>query len=154
MGWWTACEQRTLTEEVAASPAEVRRFYVDLSNLKVVHPLVISVRPVTRHETAQGYTQTYRIQDRIPLRFGTLRTGYSARLDVPADGDVTAEARQFPRVRLHSTVTFELLDEGTRVTERLRIEAPRLLAAVTTREAVKAHIAMLAGIRRHFESVG
>jgi hypothetical protein len=49
-------------------------------------------------------------------------------------------------------VSFEAIDGGTRVTERIRIAAPRPLAPVTTREAVKAHIAMLAGIRRHFES--
>jgi hypothetical protein len=40
----------------------------------------------------------------------------------------------------------------TRVTERIRIAAPRLLAPMTTREGVKAHIEMLAGIRRHFNS--
>jgi hypothetical protein len=38
------------------------------------------------------------------------------------------------------------------LTERLNIAAPRLLAATTEREAVSAHIAMLAGIRGHFES--
>jgi hypothetical protein len=40
---------------------------------------------------------------------------------------------------------------GTRLTERLTIAAPRLLAAVTRREAVDAHVAMLAGIRSYFE---
>jgi hypothetical protein len=47
-------------------------------------------------------------------------------------------------------VSFDPLDGGTRVVERLTIEAPRPLAAITTREAVKAHTEMLAGIRRHF----
>jgi hypothetical protein len=75
-----------------------------------------------------------------------------ARLQVPIHGDVITEARQFPRVRLNGTVTFEPIDSGTRLTERLRIAAPRPLAAMTQREAVNAHIAMLAGIRSHFES--
>ena len=69
----------------------------------------------------------------------------------PLTGDVTAEARQFPRVRLRTTVTFEPIAAGTRVTEHMRIEAPRVLAAMTTSEAVKAHTAMLAGMRRSFE---
>jgi hypothetical protein len=43
-------------------------------------------------------------------------------------------------------------DAGTRVSQRIRIAAPRPLAAMTTREGIKAHIEMLAGIRRHFES--
>jgi hypothetical protein len=82
----------------------------------------------------------------------TIKTAYRARLHVRADGDVMTEADQSPGVRLRGTVSFEPVAGGTRVTERIRIAAPRPLAAVTTREAVKAHIAMLAGIRRHFES--
>ena len=62
------------------------------------------------------------------------------------------EADQSPGVHLRGTVSFEPTDGGTRLTERIRIAAPRPLAPMTTREAVKAHVAMLAGIRRHFES--
>jgi hypothetical protein len=84
-----------------------------------------------------------------------MRITYQARLDVPTEGPevrpVLTEADQSPGVRLRGTVSFEPIDAGTRVTERIRIAAPRPLAAMTTREAVKAHIAMLAGIRRHFE---
>ena len=89
--------------------------------------------------------------DRIPLGPVRLRTSYVARLYVPVTGDVLAEARQFPRVRLCSTVAFEPIETGTRVVERIRIEAPRPLASVTTRKAVEAHTEMLAGIRRRFE---
>ena len=80
-----------------------------------------------------------------------MRITYWARVDVPTHGDVITEARQFPRVRLNGTVTFQPIDSGTRLTERLNIAAPRLLAAMTEREAVNAHVAMLAGIRGHFE---
>jgi hypothetical protein len=65
---------------------------------------------------------------------------------------VLTEADQPPGVRLRGTVSFEPIETGTRITERIRITAPVPLAAFTTREAVEAHIAMLAGIRRHFES--
>jgi hypothetical protein len=82
-----------------------------------------------------------------------IRISYVARLQVPVHGDVITEARQFPRVRLNGTVTFEPIGGGTRLTERLRIAAPRLLAAITQREAVNAHIAMLSGIRSHFQSL-
>jgi hypothetical protein len=64
---------------------------------------------------------------------------------------VTTEALQFPRVRLNTRVTFEPIETGTRITEHMRIDAPRFLAAMTVREAVKAHTAMLAGMRRCFE---
>jgi len=152
MSWWTAHAERTLSEEVPAPPSEVRDFYVDLDNIKLVHPLIVSVRAVSRTETPDGYRQSYRVVDRIPLGPFTIQITYRARLDVPATGDVTTEADQSPGVRLRATVSFEPTGGGTRVTERIRITAPRPLAPVTTREAVKAHIAMLSGIRRHFES--
>lgn len=153
MSRWIAHQDTTLTEDVPAAPNEVRDFYVDLNNIKLVHPLVVSVRTTSRTETVDGYVQSYRVQDRIPLKLFTLRTWYSARLRVPAVGDVLTEARQFPRVRLSGTVTFEQSDGGTRISERLHIEAPRPLAKVTIREALTAHVAMLSGIRDHFRSL-
>jgi polyketide cyclase/dehydrase/lipid transport protein len=152
VSWWITHADWTLSEEIAAAPDVVRDFYVDLNNIKTVHPLVVSVRTLSRSETSDGYQQTYRVHDRIPLGRLAIRVSYWARVQVPVHGDVSTEARQFPRVRLSGTVEFEPIDSGTRVTERLRIAAPRSLAAMTTREAVKAHIAMLSGIRRHFQA--
>ncbi len=143
---------RTLSEQVPAPPDAVRDFYVDLDNIKLVHPLIVSVETLSRSETQDGYQQTYRVVDRIPLGPFTMRTSYRARLRVPASGDVLTEADQSPGVRLRGSVSFDPVDGGTRVTERIGITAPRLLARVTIREGVKAHIKMLAGIRRHFES--
>ena len=151
MSWWLVSAQRTLTEDISAAPDQVRDFYVDLNNIKRVHPLVVAVRSTGRDENADGYVQTYRVQDRIPLGPFTLRTSYVARLQVPVVGDVVAEARQFPQVRLNSTVTFDHTETGTRIVERMRVQAPRPLAGVTAREATKAHIAMLSGIRHIFD---
>lgn len=152
MSWWVAHAERTLSEEVPAPPADVRGFYVDLDNIKLVHPLIVSVQATSRTETPDGYLQSYRVIDRIPLGRLTIRITYRAWLHVTNDGDVITEADQFPGVHLRGTVSFAPIDGGTRITERIGITAPRPLAAVTTREAVTAHIAMLAGIRRHFES--
>lgn len=142
--------EAVVSEQVPASPAEVRAFYVDLDNIKELHPLVVSVRTVSRRETADGYVQTYRVADRIPLGPFMLPISYQATLTVPASGDVLADSRQFPQVRLHTVVSFEAVDGGTHLTERMRIAAPRPLAAMTVREAVTAHRAMLAGIRDRF----
>ncbi|HUB55409.1 MAG TPA: SRPBCC family protein [Mycobacterium sp.] len=152
MSWWIAHAERTLTEEVPAPPEAVRDFYVDLDNIKLVHPLIVSVETLSRTETPDGYQHSYRVVDRIPLGPLTIKTTYHARLQVPATGDVLTEADQSPGVRLRGTVSFEPAGGGTRVTEHVRFAAPRLLAAITIREGVKAHIAMLAGIRSHFES--
>jgi hypothetical protein len=153
VSWWITDTERTLTEEVPAAPDKVRDFYVDLDNIKIVHPLVVSVQILSRSESTDGYQQTYRVRDRIPLGVVAIRISYWARVEVPVHGDVITEARQFPRVRLNGTVTFEPIDAGTLLTERLRIAAPRPLAAMTRREAVNAHIAMLSGIRSHFQSL-
>ncbi len=152
MSWWTARAERTLTEEVPALPDDVRDFYVDLDNIKLVHPLIVSVEELSRSDEADGYRQSYRVVDQVklgPIRF---QITYKARLHVPVRGDVQTEAYQSPGVRLRGTVTFAPIQGGTRVTERVQIAAPRPLAGYTTREAVKAHRAMLAGIRSHFES--
>jgi hypothetical protein len=142
--------RRTLAEDVPAPPNRVREFYVDLNNIRLVHPLVISVRTLARSDTARGYVQTYRVTDRIPIGRFTLRTMYTARLHVPVDGDVVAEARQFPLVRLHSVVTFDGIDGGTRIVEQMRIDAPWLLDGITVRQAVQAHAEMWSNIREHF----
>jgi hypothetical protein len=151
VSFWIVQAAHTLTEEIPAAPEQVRDFYVDLDNIKVVHPLVVSVHTISRHETPGGYVQTYRVHDRIPLGKLALRVGYWARVEVPVRGEVITEARQFPQVRLRGVVTFEPMGLGTRLTERLRIAAPRPLAAMTKREAVNAHTAMLSGIRNHFQ---
>jgi hypothetical protein len=151
VSWWVARAERIVCEEIPAPPGEVRDFYVDLDNIKRVHPLVVAVRATDRRQSADGYVKSYRVQDRIPVGPLHLRISYVARLCVSDAGDVMAEADQFPRVRLRTKVTFEPIDAGTRITERMRIEAPRVVAAITFREAVKAHTAMLAGMRRCFE---
>ena len=150
MSWWIRSAETTLTEVVSAPPRRVRGFYVDLNNIRLVHPLVVCVRTVECTGTAQGYLQTFRVTDRIPLGLLQLRTTYTARLCVPKDGEVRTQARQFPMVRLHGVVSFNETDDGTRVTEHLRIDAPRGLAAVTIRQAVRAHTTMLSNIREHF----
>ena len=152
MSWWIAHTEAELSEHVPAPPEDVRAYYVDLDNIKVVHPLIVSVETTSRTEGPDGYLHSYRVVDRIPLGPLTIKITYRAQLHVPNEGDVLTEADQFPRVRLRGRVSFEPIDTGTLVTERIRIAAPRPLAAMTAREGIKAHIEMLAGIRRHFES--
>jgi len=151
MSWWVAHAERTLTEEVPAPPNEVRDYYVDLDNIRLVHPLIVSVELLSRTETPDGYRVSYPVVDRIPLGPVAMKVTYRARLHVPVDGDVHTEADQSPGVRLRATVSFEPIEDGTRVTEHIRFAAPRPLAGFTVREAVKAHAKMLYGIRHHFE---
>lgn len=44
MSWWVVGSEHTLSQQVPAPPAVVRDFYVDLDNLRLVHPLIVAVR--------------------------------------------------------------------------------------------------------------
>jgi hypothetical protein len=143
VSWWLRSHDWTLTELVPTHPATVRNFYTDVANLKLVHPLILTVR-----EVGPGH---WRVQERNPLGPLNFRVWYSARVHVAANGDVVGESRLFLGVRLHNVVSFESVGDGTQVVERLQIVAPRPLADHTRREAVKAHEEMLTAIRRHFE---
>ena len=142
--------ERTVSEVIPATPTVVRDFYVDLDNLRTLHPLIVAVQRTARTVGPDGYIADYRVQDRIPFGRATLPVTYTATLRVPVEGEVWTEARQFPRVRLRGRVSFDEVDGGTRLTERLDISAPWPLAGFTARQAVTAHAAMLAGIARHF----
>jgi len=142
--------QRTINEVIPAAPDVVRDFYVDLDNLRTLHPLIVAVQRTARTVGPDGFVSDYRVQDRIPFGRTTLPVTYTATLHVPVEGEVWTEARQFPRVRLRGRVSFDEVDAGTRLTERLSITAPWPLAGFTARQAVAAHAAMLAGIRQHF----
>jgi hypothetical protein len=142
--------RHTISEQIPAEPGDVREFYVDLDNIKTLHPLVVSVQRTGRTENMDGYRQSYRVTDRIPFGPISFPVSYTATLQVPAAGDVLAEARQFPGVRLDGRVSFAAADGGTLLTEEVDITAPWPLTGFTVRQAVAAHTAMLAGIRRHF----
>ena len=51
MSWWIAHAETELSEDVPAPPEEVRAFYVDLDNIKLVHPLIVSVQTTSRTQT-------------------------------------------------------------------------------------------------------
>ncbi|CAN5463511.1 hypothetical protein BH10ACT9_BH10ACT9_12650 [soil metagenome] len=148
---WITRTHCVVAETIPAAPAQVRAFYVDLANIVQVHPLVVAVRSTGRRDTGDGYTETFRVQDRIRLAGPVVMPiSYRVMLVVPTAGDVTTESRQFPRVRLRSVVSFAATDEGTRVVENIEIEAPAPLARLTVGQATAAHEEMLAGIRRLF----
>ncbi|MGX9672784.1 SRPBCC family protein [Mycobacterium sp. HM-7] len=148
---WLSRSRFELREAVPGAPEDVRTFYTDLANMKLVHPLVVAVDCVDDRQDARGHFRAYRVRDRIPLGPLSLAVTYRATVLIAPGGVVHSEARQFPRVRLRGTVTFAPAGAGTTVIEAVDIEAPRPLAAFTAAAAEKAHAAMLAAIRRHFE---
>ncbi len=86
MSWWVVGSEHTLSQQVPAPPAAVRDFYVDLDNLRLVHPLIVAVQTLFRGQTPDGYLHRYRVTDRIPLGPLALRINYRAQVLVRADG--------------------------------------------------------------------
>jgi len=151
MSWWGITEdERVLSQKIAAPPVRVRAFYVDLANLKSLHPFLVSVHAAGRRSTADGYVQMYRVRERIPLGRVKLPIRFRVWLTVPRAGDVITDSWQFPRIRLHTVVSFEPDGPDTILTENIRFAAPGPLTRVTVTEAVAAHRTMLAGIAAHF----
>lgn len=148
---WLSRSRFELREEVPGTPDEVRTFYADLANMKLVHPLVVAVDCLADQQDVRGRRRDYRVRDRIPFGPLSLRVTYRATVLIAPDGVVHTEARQFPSVRLSGTVTFAPAGAGTALAEVVDIEAPSPLIAFTAAEAEKAHAAMLVSIRRHFE---
>lgn len=150
MSIWIGQARRSVSGDVPAPPEQVRAFYVDLDHILQVHPLVQWVRSTSRVDLPDGYRQDYQVRDRIPMGPFALPITYRARLVVPTEGAVTAQARQFPQVELDSQVDFAPTEAGTRITEELTIAAPRPLLAITVEQAVAAHATMLAAIGKLF----
>lgn len=150
MSIWIGHARRSVSGEVPAPPEQVRAFYVDLDHISQVHPLVQWVRSTSRVDLADGYRQDYQVRDRIPMGPFALPITYRARLVVPTAGPITAQARQFPQVKLDSQVDFAPTEAGTRLIEELTIAAPRPLLALTVGQAVAAHTTMLAAIGNLF----
>lgn len=148
---WMSRSRFELREEVPAAPDEVRTFYADSANMKLVHPLVVAVDCLVDRQGTEGRRRDYRVRDRIPFGPLALPVTYRATVLIAPDGVVHTEARQFPSVRLRGTVTFAASGAGTTVTETVDIAAPRPVTAFTAGQAEEAHAAMLAAIRRHFE---
>jgi len=148
---WLSRSRFELREEVPGAPEDVRTFFTDLANMKLVHPLVVAVDCLDDRRDAQGHFRAYRVRDRVPFGPLNLAVTYRATVLIAPDDVVHTEARQFPQVRLRGEVTFAPAGAGTTVTETVDIEAPRPLAAFAVEQAEKAHAAMLAAIRGHFE---
>jgi hypothetical protein len=140
---------RILSEGVPAQPAEVRDYCVDLSRIPEINPRG-SIRAVRRQTSADDGHDVYQVRDGISLGLLTVPLFYTARLQVPVAGALSAEIFPMPTVRLDAVVAFEPLETGTRVLEYLRISAPRPVLGLVVDRTVAIHAALLAGVRRHF----
>ena len=79
------------------------------------------------------------------------RTVYTAALDPVSSSEVHGHAWQAPRIRLHTVYALEEVASGTRLVERVRVEAPRILRAFVVSQARRSHEETLGRMKEFLE---
>jgi hypothetical protein len=132
--------------EIRVPQAQLRTFLCDLHNYALLHPLIQSIDEISPGSEMPG-ARRYRVVDRIPLGPFRLRAVYTATLESVAANEVHGHAWLSPGVRLHTIYALEESESGTRLVERVRIEAPRILRRFVVRQARKSHQETLAKMK-------
>ena len=148
-------ESRVITATIPGRAEEVRAWYLDLTNLRRVHPLIVAVRQVGTALEADGTAITdYLVTDRMVVAGLRIRFTYRVRMSAPPDGPVATLARQAPRIRLVGQVTFTPTGDATAIRETLTIHAPWPLRRFVAAEAEQAHTRMFAAMAEMFTTTG
>lgn len=124
--------------EIGVSRESLCTFLGDLHNYVALHPLIVSIdelEPLAERPNARRY----RVLDRIPVGPFTIRASYVAELETMDQGLVRGRAWQRPGVRVKTEYELTAVDAGTRLVERVAIDAPRLMRAFVVDQARRAH---------------
>lgn len=139
--------------EIDASPETLHAFLCDLHNYVPLHPLIESIEDLPP-SAALPHARRYRVVDRIALGPFRLRARYVAALEPIDAGEVHGHAWQFPAVRLHTVYTLNPSESGTRLVERVTVNAPWLLRRFVTTQASRAHAETLEKLKQLLERKG
>jgi hypothetical protein len=127
-----------LERQFDAPPDQVRDYLADLHNFSALHPLIESIDDLApRPERPDA--RFYRVVDRISFGPFRVRTTYVASLEVVSDFEVHGDAWQRPAVRLHTVYELHPEHGGTRLVERVEVEAPWGMRRFVTTQARQAH---------------
>jgi ligand-binding SRPBCC domain-containing protein len=138
---------------IKALPDTARAFLATMKNHPRIHPLIIAITPLEPTTDPDGtVVQRYRIRDRMRLGPLTVAFTYHATIRLSAPDTLKLEAFQFPRIRLFNTTRFAAEGDGTRVSEQVSIEAPRLLMGIVLQQAQQSHQQMLANLKQQLEA--
>ncbi len=93
----------------------------------------------------------YRVVDRVRLGPFRLRTVYTAALESATANEVHGHAWQSPGIRLQTIYSLERTESGTRLVERVSIEAPLILRRFVVSQARRSHKETLAKMKALLE---
>lgn len=136
--------------EIHCARAKVHAFLCDLQNYVPLHPLIESIEELAPAD-AMPRARRYRVVDRIPLGPFRLRAIYTASLESVTDHEVHGHARQSPGIRLHTVYELEEVAAGTRLVERVFVDAPSILRRFVVQQARASHDKTLQGMKTLLE---
>ncbi len=136
--------------EIRVPRAQLHDFLCDLHNYVLLHPLIESIEEISPTDEMPG-ARRYRVVDRVPLGPFRLRTVYTAALESVSAGEVHGHAWQSPAIRLQTIYALEEAGAGTRLVERVSIEAPRILRCFVVSQARQSHQETLAKMKALLE---
>ena len=139
--------------EIRVSAERLHHFLCDLHNYIPLHPLIESIEELPADAATPG-ARHYRVVDRIPMGPFRLRTVYTASLESVTHREIHGYARQSPGVRLHTVYALEEVASGTRLVERVSVQAPRMLRRFVIAQARKSHEETLAQMKVFLEGEG
>ena len=132
--------------EIGVPRAELHAFLCDLRNYVPLHPLIESIEEMAPTDEMPS-ARRYRVVDRIPFGPFRLRTQYTAALEPVSEHEVHGHAWQSPGIRLHTAYELQDVASGTRLVERVSVEAPAILRRYVIRQASQSHEETLAKMK-------
>ena len=128
-----------LSTTVPVSPDVVLDFLLDLNRHHGLHPFLVRAEVVGEGVGAEGRWRDWRVHERP--RLGPLRypIHFGARLTRTGATSFRSEVRAAPGCTIVATTDAVAAGEGSRVTERAVVRAPRLLLGYMAGQAQAAH---------------
>ena len=139
------------TLEIRAAPAAVHALLADLDQLRVLHPLIESIRELPPR-TEQPDARRYRVVDRLEVGRLRVRSAYTAELRTLSESEIEGRAWQRPGIELKTIYRMEASTLGTQLTESTELRAPWPLRGFVLRQAEAAHRDMLEHLKAHLET--
>jgi hypothetical protein len=141
---------------IGAKPAAVFAHLSEPSAFLGLQPLLVELHETGRGGDAEGRpTRRFETVEKLFLAgVVPFRNRIEGVLTLVGDGEIEVTVRSRPRLVLHSRYRFEPEAAGTRVTETVAIDCPRLLARLVRRQAERAHERLLAALKERLEGTG
>jgi hypothetical protein len=136
--------------EIRVPQARLHAFLCDLHNYLPLHPLIESIEEISPTDELPR-ARRYRVVDRVRVGPFRLRTVYTAALEPATANEVHGHAWQSPGIRLHTIYALESTGTGTRLVERVSIEAPLILRRFVVSQARQSHKETLAKLKALLE---